>query len=1059
MFAGKRWAVAAVALGLCAGLAGCNFGQDSSEPPPPSGTAPPPPPPPPPTNRAPTASAGADLVTTVGQPILLSAAGSTDPDGDTLTYSWNVVAGTGGGLAQPDRADSGFQATLPGTYIVEVTVRDPGNLSASDIAVVDVLVPRTAGGIALEKMGDTLIEGSANAVAVYLPAPAGAGGVTVSLANPNAAIVDVPATIDVPEGADTAAFSIEGLAAGDATLTVSAPGLDPAVLPVSVQARVLDLTAAAGGVVAGRTTTLTATLPTPAPAGGRRVNFSVLDAGRATVSPSQLDIAAGATEGTVTLTGTTPGSVRVVASTADGTTAPLRLMVAPVTSATLPSRALIDAAAAAGTITPEQATVYSVQAAFGAPELPAQFRGDDVGELESAAPRLANLRIGSMSPASQEAIAKYLFPPIYAGGWGESITPAQQKARVTPRPRAAGDPCLPLIRGVPRQEMKPYWKFIRTPTFKVWYPTVLHPDIELLHLYTAEENRLAAIRVAATVEKDFARLSAVLGDVLRDGALECNGGDDAIDIYVTRISHTLAAQVLPYLPGQCDRPGWMYASPDHLTDDKEARNLIAHELVHLFQLRYARPDCDDWRFNILDEATATWSSDFLRPNDNYEHRFLWGDDAWFDGNSGEWRASILETGNPGQRHCNGYCDYLFFEWLSRTQGPSTIRSVLDATASGNAQRAFETGLSGRGGGLEQLWPKFALFQWNDWQGHVYDDLTNWEGVRGASIRHGVIPEISYSVPVVLNGATKRDLGSAVMNKLHTLREGELPAMTTNYLHLRFTDPDVRRIHFEHKAQALRAQSPRLKVQALQKIDGQWNAVEDWSTDTEKDYCRDRRAERIEELVLVYSNSDAGTEPFLHSGPSVVQLYESDSNEPKLEISNASCMPWHGTTRVTNTNALGGFQQYTATVEFKLFVPPGEDPDEVAAQPFQMFVPASGNATAVTDWPDAFGCRQSHPQVQGPIGDTDGRLSIDFNSREVSGFGITTIPGATLRLECQGTPPIVSTGPIPSNWLSMGTTPRPLGQDGRTITGGYTETSPSTGVTTTYEWDLTAEPEE
>ena len=86
-------------------------------------------------------------------------------------------------------------------------------------------------------------------------------------------------------------------------------------------------------------------------------------------------------------------------------------------------------------------------------------------------------------------------------------------------------------------------------------------------------------------------------------------------------------------------------------------------------------------------------------------------------------------------------------------------------------------------------------------------------------------------------------------------------MTTNYVHLKFTDDDVARVKLQHHGSALKAQRARFKLQALQKIDGQWRAAEDWSGESEKSYCRDKRAERIEELVLVYSNSDAGTEPF------------------------------------------------------------------------------------------------------------------------------------------------------------------------------------------------------
>lgn len=63
-----------------------------------SRTAPPPvvapPPPPPPVNTAPTASISADATTLEeGQTLSLSGSGSSDPDGDALTYEWGQTAG------------------------------------------------------------------------------------------------------------------------------------------------------------------------------------------------------------------------------------------------------------------------------------------------------------------------------------------------------------------------------------------------------------------------------------------------------------------------------------------------------------------------------------------------------------------------------------------------------------------------------------------------------------------------------------------------------------------------------------------------------------------------------------------------------------------------------------------------------------------------------------------------------------------------------------------------------------------------------------------------------
>ncbi len=100
-----------------------------------------------PANRAPRADAGPDLTTAPGHFVVLDAAASSDPDGDDLSYAWNVVAGAGGGLLQADEPHARFRAAMPGTYIVELTVRDAGYLLSNDIAVIDVASMRGGAGL------------------------------------------------------------------------------------------------------------------------------------------------------------------------------------------------------------------------------------------------------------------------------------------------------------------------------------------------------------------------------------------------------------------------------------------------------------------------------------------------------------------------------------------------------------------------------------------------------------------------------------------------------------------------------------------------------------------------------------------------------------------------------------------------------------------------------------------------------------------------------------------------------------------------------------------------
>jgi uncharacterized delta-60 repeat protein len=87
-------------------------------------------------NQAPVANAGPDqLIEAMGQttPFSLNGAGSSDPDGDLLTYKWEDANGNVVGEA----------ATIPqertlGTYSFKLTVTDPGELSSEDTVTITI---------------------------------------------------------------------------------------------------------------------------------------------------------------------------------------------------------------------------------------------------------------------------------------------------------------------------------------------------------------------------------------------------------------------------------------------------------------------------------------------------------------------------------------------------------------------------------------------------------------------------------------------------------------------------------------------------------------------------------------------------------------------------------------------------------------------------------------------------------------------------------------------------------------------------------------------------------
>jgi len=80
-------------------------------------------------NRAPVANAGGPYTGTIGVPVSMSGTGSTDPDGDVLTYAWDFGDGNTGTGATTSHA----YATA-GHYIVSLMVTDNGSPALSNTA-------------------------------------------------------------------------------------------------------------------------------------------------------------------------------------------------------------------------------------------------------------------------------------------------------------------------------------------------------------------------------------------------------------------------------------------------------------------------------------------------------------------------------------------------------------------------------------------------------------------------------------------------------------------------------------------------------------------------------------------------------------------------------------------------------------------------------------------------------------------------------------------------------------------------------------------------------------
>jgi hypothetical protein len=95
-------------------------------------------------NQPPVANAGLDQTVVINTPVTLNGSGSSDPEGQTITYAWTQTGGPAVTLIGPATVNPTFIPIDPGVYTFSLVVNDGTDDSAPDDVVVTVNPPAPA---------------------------------------------------------------------------------------------------------------------------------------------------------------------------------------------------------------------------------------------------------------------------------------------------------------------------------------------------------------------------------------------------------------------------------------------------------------------------------------------------------------------------------------------------------------------------------------------------------------------------------------------------------------------------------------------------------------------------------------------------------------------------------------------------------------------------------------------------------------------------------------------------------------------------------------------------
>ncbi|GAC1357665.1 MAG: hypothetical protein NVSMB42_16760 [Herpetosiphon sp.] len=440
-----------------------------------------------------------------------------------------------------------------------------------------------------------------------------------------------------------------------------------------------------------------------------------------------------------------------------------------------------------------------------------------------------------------------------------------------------------------------------------------------------------------------------------------------------------------------------------LLDFRAGLDILTHEFMHAIQWSYKlKSGCMyPGPYAWWAEASAEWAGNYVFPNASEENRIA----SWFL----DTPSMPLETKNDRHEYGSFLWPLYLSDYAGKQGDVDVVRRIWDANATMDSLGAVNSAVAG---GFDKRWPEFAAFNWNQ---SPVDKYKQWDGIT--------VQAKATKVPVMPSGA------QLFVSQL----DQPLPHLSTHYYDFTFPQGGSRYVYFYSLAQ-----DPAFKLQALIKKQGQWQPLVDWTTADNHDWCFDKAAERIDELVLILSNSSWGSNAHDYTG-----------TMGKLTATNIGCSGWHGTATVTNIvhGDHGSFQNVAVTQGIQLKRPPND----------ANYGTITYNVTAASTV-ETYGPSGSCHAEKGTrtVQQTDGTVTISLeepaSTYSANGvFNAGTEP--TITLQC-GNDPVAVTFPLGTLWLWNGGSFLPI-TDPNHLAG----TATSADGSFVGSWDLTADPPE